>query len=129
MRRAILFLFTLLIVWQVTTAEEVQVVESEGLVGWWEEYSPSSNIIRFSPDGIVKLMLKKGEIGNLRSLDGTWEMSDDGAIQMVFSANGKTLSRNGTIIFVNDEMILIDENGSKTKHRRTTDVLPEQYVW
>src|SRR5690242_12298230 len=39
------------------------------LVGVWREYSPSSNIVRFEKDGSTKLYLKKGEIGDLRTLD------------------------------------------------------------
>lgn len=99
------------------------------LAGWWEEYSPSSNIIQFLPDGTVRLYLKKGEIGNLRSLDGTWKLGDDKAtVRMVFSVAGKSLDRSATLSFEGAEMVLTD-GGTQTRHRRHSGKLPAVYSW
>lgn len=99
------------------------------LSGWWEEYSPSSNIIQFQPDGTVRLYLKKGEIGNLRSLDGSWKLGGDKTtIQMVFSVAGKTLDRSAKLSFEGAEMVLT-EDGTQTRHRRHSGKLPATYIW
>lgn len=99
------------------------------LTGWWEEYSPSSNIVQFLSDGTVRLYLKKGEIGNLRSLDGTWKLgADDASIQMVFSVSGKTLDRSAKLSFEGAEMVLT-EDGTQTRHRRHSGKLPAIFAW
>lgn len=99
------------------------------VVGWWEEYSPSSNIVHFSHDGTVQLLLKKGEVGDLHSLDGTWRISHDGVLHIVFSLSGRTLARDARISFKNDEMILTEAEGTETRHRRHSGVLPGEFTW
>ncbi|EJE49458.1 hypothetical protein PMI14_05977 [Acidovorax sp. CF316] len=100
------------------------------LVGWWEEYSPSSNIVQFLPDGTVRLYLKKGEIDALRSLDGTWKVaSDPTGIEMVFTVRGRTLTRRAQISFEGPEMVIHEGKTQPTRHRRHSGQLPEAYLW
>lgn len=104
--------------------------QAQALAGWWEEYSPSSNIVYFGADGTVKLHLKKGEIGNLRTLDGTWTVADDGkSVRMIFTVNGQTLDRRAALAFPGKEMVLTDPDGTLTRHRRHSGKLPDKYVW
>ena len=100
------------------------------LAGWWEEYSPSSNIVQFLPDGTVRLYLKKDEIGALRSLDGTWKLENNQTtIEMVFTVLGRTLNRQAQIAFEGAEMVLTDSGAKKTRHRRHSGQLPAVYRW
>src|SRR5690349_12216681 len=64
----------------------------ERLVGVWREYSPSSNVVKFDQDGTTTLYLKKGEIGNLRTLDGKWSVDDAGMLSIVYAVAGKTMT-------------------------------------
>jgi uncharacterized protein (TIGR03066 family) len=128
-RPILLIIVTFLIFSQEAFADGSSYNQSAKLIGWWEEYSPSSNLVHFTQDGTVRLLLKKGEIGNLHSLDGTWKITRGSNIQMVFSLNGKTLVRDGTLSFQSDEMLLIDKSGNKTRHRRHSGAIPEKYLW
>ncbi len=103
---------------------------SATLAGWWEEYTPSSNIVQFLPDGTVRLYLKKDEIGALRTLDGTWKLANDQtSIEMVFTVLGRTLNRQAQISFEGAEMVLTDSGAKKTRHRRHSGQLPAVYRW
>ncbi len=124
-----LFCIALLLFSQAAFAAETKAEQATQLVGWWEEYSPSSNIVYFSEDGTVRLMLRKGEIGDLHELVGTWEILDNQVIQMSFSANGNTLVRDAKLTVSDDSMTLTDESGGKTRHRRHSGKLPQEYVW
>lgn len=100
------------------------------LAGWWEEYSPSSNIVQFRPDGTVKVYLKKDEIGTLRTLDGTWKLdSDQTTIEMVFTVRERTLTRRAQISFEGPEMVITENGSKKTRHRRHSGQLPAAYNW
>lgn len=100
------------------------------LAGWWEEYSPSSNIVQFLPDGTVRLYLKKDEIGALRTLDGTWKLENNQTtIDMVFTVLGRTLNRSAQISFEGPEMVLTENGAKKTRHRRHSGPLPAVYRW
>ena len=125
-----LFCIAFLLLGQAAFAEDATKTEQAAmLVGWWQEYYPSSNLVQFTQDGTVRLMLKKGEIGDLHELVGTWEILDNQTIQMSFSRNGKTLVRDAKLTVTDDSMTLTDENGGKTKHHRHSGKLPEEYVW
>lgn len=99
------------------------------LVGTWREYSPSSNIVRFEKDGATTLYLKKGEIGNLRTLDGKWTVSDTGMLSIVYTVGEKSMTLQARLSYVGEEMILTEASGEQTKHRRHTGPIPEVYVW
>jgi hypothetical protein len=130
MTKTIRLLFiALLLFGHAVFATETKTEQAAKLVGWWKEYYPSSNLVQFTPDGTVRLMLRKGEIGDLHELVGTWEILDNQVIQMSFSANGKTLVRDAKLTVSDDSMTLTDENGGKTKHRRHSGKLPNEYVW
>lgn len=124
-----LFCITLLLFVQASFAEEAKTEQAAKLVGWWEEYYPSSNLVYFSQDGTVKLMLRKGEIGDLHALEGTWEILDNQTIKMSFSANGNTLVRDAKLSVTDDSMTLTEANGSKTKHHRHSGEMPKEYIW
>ncbi len=101
---------------------------SQDLVGMWMEYSPSSNLVSFDADRKIKIFLKKGEIGDLRALVGTWTVKD-GVMTATFISNGQSISNAGKVTFENGEMLLTDNNGVVTRHRRHTGPIPSQYVW
>ena len=124
-----LFCIAFLLFGHAAFAEETKAEQAAKLVGWWEEYYPSSNIVHFAEDSTVRLMLRKGEIGDLHELVGTWKILDNQVIQMSFSANGNTLVRDAKLTVSDDSMTLTDESGGKTKHRRHSGKLPEEYVW
>jgi hypothetical protein len=99
------------------------------LVGVWREYSPSSNIVRFEKDGSTKLYLKKGEIGDLRTLDGKWKVSDAGMLAITYTVGEKSMTLEARLSYQGEEMILTEASGEQTKHRRHTGPIPEVYVW
>ena len=102
---------------------------SARLVGYWLEYGRSENLVNFTADGRISMYLRKGEIGDLHTLDGKWTLSPDGRITMVFALRGREISQSGTISFVGGDMILVDERGVKTSHHRHTGPLPAWTQW
>jgi uncharacterized protein (TIGR03066 family) len=103
--------------------------DSAKLVGTWHEYSPSDNLVSFSADGRVVMYLRKGEIGDLRQLDGKWTLAGNGDLTVTFEALGRTVTQTTKLSFDGDELILIDEKGERTKHRRQTGPMPEWTQW
>jgi hypothetical protein len=99
------------------------------LVGVWREYHPSTNVVQFFRDGTTKLYLKKGEIRDLRSLDGKWVISDFGMLAITYAVGDKTLTLEARVSFDNEEMILTEKNGDQTKHRKHVGPIPQVYVW
>lgn len=99
------------------------------LVGVWREYSPSTNIVEFGADGTTKLYLKKGEIRDLRSLDGKWTVSDTGMLSITYVVGEKTLTLEALLSYAGEEMILTEKSGEQTKHRRHVGPIPEIYTW
>lgn len=115
---------------QDTAARATPQDATTALAGWWEEYSPSSNIVQFLPDGTVKVYLKKDEIGTLRALDGTWKLeSDQTTIEMVFTVRERKLTRRAQISFEGPEMVITENGSKKTRHRRHSGQLPAAYNW
>src|SRR4051794_22822902 len=90
------------------------------LVGFWREYGGSDNLVNFTEKGTVSMYLRKGEVGDLHTLDGTWKLDGSNGITMTFSANGKSFSQSGRLSFRDEDMILTDEQGTETRHRRHT---------
>lgn len=101
---------------------------SKELVGLWMEYKPSVNLISFTGDGKVKLFLKKGEVGDLRAMHGTWTVKN-GVMSATFTVNDVPISNAGKVSFDNGEMLLTDGNGVVTRHRRHSGAIPEHYIW
>ncbi len=99
------------------------------LVGVWREYHPSSNVVQFYKDGTTKLYLKKGEIRDLRSLDGKWVISDSGMLAITYAVGDKSLTLEARVTFDNEEMILTEKTGDQTKHRKHVGPIPSVYVW
>jgi len=102
---------------------------ADRLVGVWREYHPSSNVVQFYKDGTTKLYLKKGEIRDLRSLDGKWVITDTGMLAITYAVGDKSLTLEARVTFENEEMILIEKNGDQTKHRKHVGPIPQVYVW
>ncbi|MEY2564342.1 MAG: hypothetical protein QOH88_2535 [Verrucomicrobiota bacterium] len=98
------------------------------VVGMWDEESPGENLVSFTQEGACKLYLKKGEIGELRSMDGTWTVGDDGKLEITFTVNGETLTQRAMVKFEGEEMVLTDEKGVETRHRRHVGPIPDKYL-
>lgn len=132
MRRFLITFFAslFLLITPAIAADEPAPITGAALDGYWQEYSPSNNLIQLTADGKVKILLKKGEIADFHSLDGTWVISTDNNIKMDFFVGGKLMtSVTGKIIIKGDEMILLDPDGSETKHRKHIGELPKEFVW
>ena len=99
------------------------------LVGVWREYHPSSNVVQFLRDGTTRLYLRKGEIRDLRSLDGKWVISDSGMLAITYAVGDKSLTLEARLTYEGEEMILTEKNGDQTKHRKHVGPIPEIYVW
>jgi uncharacterized protein (TIGR03066 family) len=99
------------------------------LVGMWHEYSPSDNLVNFTADGHVTMYLRKGEIGDLRTLKGNWTLASTGMLTVKFTAMGRSVEQSNKLSFARDEMILTDEKGEQTKHRRHSGALPAWTQW
>lgn len=99
------------------------------LVGVWREYHPSSNVVQFFPDGSTRLYLMKGEIQDLHSLDGTWNVSDAGMLSITYTVGEKSLTLEARLSYEGEEMILTEKSGERTKHRRHVGPIPAIYVW
>ncbi len=99
------------------------------LVGLWHEYSPSDNLVKFDADGHVMMYLRKGEIADLRTLEGNWTLASDGMLTVTFTALGRTIAQTNKLSFADDEMIITDDKGQETKHRRYTGDLPAWTKW
>ena len=103
--------------------------DSDRLVGTWRQHVGNENIVKFGADKSVTLYLRKGEVGNLHTMDGTWELADDGTITMTFTVNGQSFSRAAKLSFEGDEMVLTDDRGDRTRHVRFSGPLPAWAVW
>jgi uncharacterized protein (TIGR03066 family) len=99
------------------------------LVGLWHEYSPSDNLVNFLADGRVVMYLRKGEVGDLHTLEGKWSVAGNGDLTVTFAAMGKSVTQTTKLSFDGDEMVLTDEKGELTKHRRYTGPLPAWTQW
>jgi len=103
--------------------------DADRLVGIWHEYSPSDNLVSFSADGRVVMYLRKGEIGDLRQLDGKWNLAKDGNLTVTFEALGRSVTQITKLAFEGEELILTDDKGQETKHRRQSGPMPEWTQW
>jgi hypothetical protein len=99
------------------------------IVGEWEEFAPSRNYVDFFADGRVVLYLKKGEVGDLKTLNGTWSLQDENQLRVAFDINGRSIEQISTLGFERDALLLIDANGTVTRHRKRSGPLPEEYRW
>jgi hypothetical protein len=111
-------------------ADEAPGKQAEQIVGLWKEYSPSTNYVRFYKNGSLQLLLKKGEVRDLRVLDGVWSISEKSDLLLKMSMNGKVFhTKSFRLVFRDQEMIMIDEKGEETKHRRHAGQPPSEYIW
>jgi len=89
----------------------------------------ADNLITFAPGGDLKLHLKKGEKGDLRSLDGKWTLETGGGLKIEINVDGATNVQNSQLSFEGEEMILTDGDGRRTWHTRHEGPLPERFHW
>jgi uncharacterized protein (TIGR03066 family) len=99
------------------------------LVGTWHEYRPSDNVITFTADGHVVLYLRKGEVGDRRTLEGTWSLARDGMLTVTLSASRGPVTMRTNLRFAGGEMILTDEQGHQMYHERHNGPLPDWTHW
>ena len=90
----------------------------EKLVGTWQEVDGKQNVVEFFEDGSFSLPLNKGEIGSMENLNGKWLIIKDGRIKIDISMLGITHSQVGKLDFDGKEMIITDDNGKATRHKR-----------
>ena len=98
------------------------------VVGTWHEYTPTDNLIAFAKDGSWKLYLKKGEVGELRTLGGKWWV-EEGMLIVVIIKDSQHQRTSALLSFEDGEMVLTDAAGVKTRHRRHKGPIPRQYRW
>ena len=99
------------------------------LLGMWREFSPGDNLVEFKP-GTVSMLLRKGEIQDLHTMDGTWTLSPDGTtLTLTFKVGGQDRTLSATLAFTGDEMVLTDDTRIPTRHRRHTGPLPDWAKW
>jgi len=113
------------------SAEPLTASEQQ-LVGIWEEYSPSSNVVQFYPDRSMRIYLtqEEGAQMKLHWIEANWSVSPESMLTLNFSANGKSFSQSVKLVFEDKEMWLVDkEKNSTTKHHRITGEIPGKYRW
>jgi hypothetical protein len=103
--------------------------DREQLLGMWAEVHPKDNVVYFAKDGSWKLYLKKGEIGDLHSLDGKWEILPGGKLKIVLAMNNQSKTFTSKLRFDGEEMVLVEDDGTETRHRRHKGPLPERFQW
>jgi len=99
------------------------------LIGTWAEYQPGTNLVQFAKDGSWKLYLTKGEIGELHTLDGKWVLTGDDKLAVTVYSPAGSAVLVATLTFEGEEMVLTDEKGVQTRHRRHQGPIPERYRW
>jgi len=120
------FILALALLWQAFPAHAG---DREQLIGMWVETHPRDHIVHFAEDGSWKLHLKKNELADYHSLEGTWTISPDGKLRVTLHLNGKTQIFSTRMKFNGEELLLVDDNGTETRHRRHQGALPERFQW
>jgi hypothetical protein len=98
------------------------------VVGTWHEYTPTDNLITFARDGSWKLYLKKGEVGELRTLGGKWWV-EEGMLIVVIIKDNQHQRTSARLSFEGEELVLTDAAGVETRHRRHQGPIPKPYRW
>lgn len=124
------FFFSMLLAPVAHCAETAQAADQR-LVGIWEEFDPSSNVVQFFANHTVRIYLteEEGSDSGLHWIGGTWKILPDSSLSMDMSANGKSLNKVVKLVFRKDEMVLIDDDQNETRHRRLVGEIPEKYRW
>lgn len=114
-------------------ADELNSVEKR-LIGIWQEYEPTSNVVQFFPDHTMRIYLTKEERAkmNINVIEANWTVSPKSVLTLNFTAkNGKTFSQSINLEYKGEEMWLVDEGKPTTKHHRLKGEgdIPATYKW
>jgi hypothetical protein len=90
----------------------------EKIIGKWQELGESANIVEFFSDGTFSIELKEGEIGNLDSLNGVWVILSDKRIKLDVTVAGVTHVTVGELSFDGDDIMIIKDSESASRHVR-----------
>ncbi len=104
------------------------------LVGIWQEYEPTSNVVQFFPDRTMRIYLTKEEREQMKVdfIPATWMVSPESVLTLTFTAkSGKSFSQSITLEYKGEEMWLVNENKPTTKHHRLNSAgdIPNIYKW
>jgi uncharacterized protein (TIGR03066 family) len=97
--------------------------DAERLVGFWREIGRSEALIEFTANGKVTAYFPKARTA--KRLDGVWKLDPDGNITMTFTLGRRSMTQKGTLSFEGEAMVLTDQSGDKTRHRRHSGPLPD----
>ncbi|HEY5994277.1 MAG TPA: hypothetical protein VIU46_06695 [Gallionellaceae bacterium] len=111
-------------------AEELASSEKR-LVGIWQEYQPNANVVQFFPDHTMRIYLTKEEREKMKInfIQANWAVSPESILTLNFSANGKSFSQSIKVEYQGEEMWLVDEGKTTTKHQRLSGEIPEKFKW
>ncbi len=123
------FLAVLCFTFAVPLASPADAPTREQLIGMWLEIHPADNLMYFAKDGTWRMYLKKGEIGDLRTLDGTWTLEAGGKMTYTFKVEDKTIVIKATVSYDGDELELSGEDGTVSRCRRHKGSLPDRFNW
>lgn len=104
------------------------------LVGIWQEYEPTSNVVQFFDNHTMRIYLTKEERAQMKInfIEANWTISDKGVLTLNFtSKTGKSFSQSINLEYKGEEMWLVDEGKSATKHHRlkAESDIPATYKW
>lgn len=102
---------------------------TEQLVGTWAETGGKDSLVTINKDGSFKLYLKKGEIEDKHYLEGTWKLNPDGKFVVSLNIGDKPDEFSAQLKFEGDEMVLVDDEGKETRHKRHDGPIPERFNW
>lgn len=99
------------------------------IIGLWLEFHPGDNLCYYAKDGTYRIYLKKGEIGEMRTLDGTWVLQPNGQLVHTVSVNGKELLIKTRVNYDGVDLEVTAEDGSVTTCRRHKGPIPDRFNW
>jgi hypothetical protein len=114
-------------------ADELSSTEKR-LVGIWQEYEPSANVVQFYPDHTVRIYLTKEEREKMKTnfIQANWTLSSDSVLTLNLAGpNGKTFSQSANLAYKGDEMWLVGEGKPTIKHHHLKGEgdIPAIYKW
>ena len=89
------------------------------ILGKWKAQDRDGTIVEFFSDGRVSIQLSEGSD---QSMTGSWVILDDGRLKIELSMFGQTVTQVGQLSFVNEEMIIVDSDNTRTRHKRVQPI-------